>query len=151
MEEIQNAVNDFEAALNDLIERKPEEIVFCGKKRKIGWLGNKTIRKMTDVTKREKNEHKRNIKICAWVFLNGVFPWFRRILYFFRWRWMYYCKDISDVEILNVVFTAKKKVPQDASDAITILMTVMGDLGQTKTKEEAAAGQAALRGAQRSV
>lgn len=147
----QQALADFEQALNDLIEKKPETIEFCGKKKKVGWLGYKTARKISDVCKTEKDEAKRNVKICVLVFLNNVFPWFRWLLYPIRWRWMYYCKDLNDVEILKVVYVAKKKVPREASDAITILTTVMTDLGMTRTREEVNAGRAAHPGEPRSV
>lgn len=135
-------------ALDDIMEQTPEEYTFRGKKHKMGWLGNMTIRKITHVMLEEKDEHKRNMKICAILRINDVFAWFRPFVYMIKWRWYTYVVDLTDVEALRVVNASKKKVPLAASLIITILATAMMDTMMAKTKDEANATQAAQAGGQ---
>lgn len=135
-------------ALDDIMEQTPEEYTFRGKKHKMGWLGNMTIRKITHVMLKEKDEHKRNMKICAILRINDVFAWFRPFVYMIKWRWYTYVMDLTDVEALRVVNASKKKVPLAASLIITILATAMMDTMMAKTKDEANATQAAQAGGQ---
>lgn len=137
-----------QAALDDIIEQTPEEYTFRGKKRKMGWLGNMTIRKITHIMLKEKDEHKRNMKICAVLRVNDIFAWFRPIVYMIKWRWYTYVADLTDVEALRVVNASKKKVPLAASLIITILATAMMDTKMSMTKKEVDATQAAQAGEQ---
>lgn len=137
-----------QAALDDIMEQTPEEYTFRGKKRKMGWLSNMTVRKITHIMLKEKEEHKRNMKICAVLRVNDVFAWFRPIVYMVKWRWYTYVADLTDVEALRVVNASKKKVPLAASLIITILATAMMDTKMSMTKKEADATQAAQAGEQ---
>lgn len=137
-----------QAALDDIMEQTPEEYTFRGKKHKMGWLSNMTVRKITHIMLREKDEHKRNMKICAVLRVNDIFAWFRPIVYMVKWRWYTYVADLTDVEALRVVNASKKKVPLAASLIITILATAMMDTKMSMTKKEADAIQAAQAGEQ---
>ncbi len=137
---------DIERVLDDILEQEPSEYTFRGKKRKMGWLGNMTIRKLTHIALKEKDEHKRNMKVCAILRVNGLFAWFRRLAYAFKWRYYYYVIDLTDVEALSVVNAAKKKLPTDASTLITILSTAMKDTAMAMNKEEVSAIQAGQAG-----
>lgn len=133
---------EIEQVLDGILEQEPSEYTFRGKKRKMGWLGNMTLRKLTHITLTEKDEHKRNMKVCAILRVNGLFAWFRRLAYAFRWRYYYYVIDLTDIEALSVVNAAKKKLPTDASTLITILSTAMRDTAMAMNREEASATQA---------
>lgn len=97
---------EIQALLDNILQAEPDEIVFCGKNTKVGWLHKRTIRKFTHIMLKDKSE-KRNAKLCATILLNN--KW--KIMFFFwiYWRWLYYIKDVDDVEILRVLDCAKKK------------------------------------------
>ncbi len=133
-------------ALDMVLEDTPEDYIFRGKRHKMRWLGNMTVRKMTHVMLTEKNEHRRNVKLCAILRLNGIFAWFRPLVYAVKWRWYAYVLDLSDTEALRVVNAAKKKVPSAASLLITILATAMTDTQMAMTRKEASATQAGQAG-----
>lgn len=69
---------------------------------------------------KEKNESKRNVKICVVMLLNNY--WKIKFLYWVWWRWLYYVCDLDDVEVLRVANVAKK-IPSAASSLLTILAT----------------------------
>ena len=106
---VEQPSDKLEEALDDILEATPEEYVFRGKKHKMGWLGNMTTRKMTHVMLKEKDEHKRNMKLCAILRVNNIFAWFRPFVYMVKWRWYMYVADLTDVEALRVVNASKKK------------------------------------------
>lgn len=144
--EIMPPERKFEKLLDELMEATPEEYTFRGKTRKMDWLRNKTVRMMTHAMLHEENDHKRNMKLCAILRVNNVFAWFRRIVYAVKWRWYMHVLDLSDIEALRVISAAKKKVPSEASLAITILATAMMDTSMATTRKEASAIQAAQDG-----
>lgn len=143
---IEQPDNRLQLALDDILEQTSEEYTFRGKRHKMGWLSNMTVRKVSHVMLKEKDEHKRNMKICAILRINDVFAWFRPIAYMVKWRWYTYVADITDVEALRVVNASKKKVPLAASLIITILATAMMDTKMAMTKEEVDATQAEQAG-----
>lgn len=53
------------------------------------------------------------MKVCACILLNrknGLLTWFLlRVWYWLYWRWLYYVKDIDQVEIMGVLDASKKK------------------------------------------
>lgn len=136
----------YKEALDSIMSEEPTEIMFCGKKRKIGWLHNGTNRKFSHVMVREKNPNKRNVKVCSIVLLNNVYKIF--FFYWIYWRYLYYIKDLDQVEILRVMDAAKKKIQLNPFSLVTILSTGMMDMMMTMTKEEAKACQAEQSGEQ---
>lgn len=132
--------------LDDILSAEPTEFMFRGKRRKIGWLKNYTVRRFTHVAVKEKDETKKAVKLCAILLLNDM--WKIMFFYPFYWRWLHYACDLDMVEVLRVVDVAKKKIPSVASMLITILATGMGDLMMTMTKREREATPAARPGAQ---
>lgn len=146
MEKIEQPSLDIQKILDDVMAAESTDVVFLGKKRKIGWLSNGTVRRFTHVVMKEKNEAKRNCKLCALVLLNNI--WKIRLRYALLWRWLYYVKDVNAVEILRVVDVAKKKIPSTACSLLTILATGMTDVMMAMTKEEVKAIQAEQAGAQ---
>lgn len=140
---------DIQQVLDSIIHDGPTEFVFRGKKYKLSWLRNGTMSKCSNIVAREKNEWKRNVKVCVAILLNNV--WKIRFFYWFYWRWLYYVKDVDIVEVLNVLDKSKKKIPSDAFSLATMLATGMTELMMTMTKKEAKAIQAEQVGEQPSL
>ena len=139
---------DLQELLDSVISAEPTEFVFMGRKRKIGWLHKGTMRKCSHIAQIEKDEWKRNVKVCVAILLNGV--WKIKFFYWLLWRWLYYVKDVDVVEVLNVLDKAKKKIPSNAFSLATILVTGMTDLMMTMTRKEVKAIQAERAGEQHS-
>lgn len=135
---------DLQKLLDDVLSAEPTELVFMGKKRKIGWLHKGTMRKCSHIAMKEKDEWKRNVKVCVAILLNNV--WKIRLMYWIVWRWLYYVRDVDVVEVLNVLNKTKKKIPSNAFSLATILVTGMTDLMMTMTTREARATQAEQAG-----
>ena len=136
--EIKQPTPDMQKVLDDILSETPETIVVRGKKKKIGWLRNDTIRNISHIVLKETNEGKRNAKLCAAILTNNVFAWIKPIMFSFRWRWYYYVKNLDNVEILGVVAAGKKKLPTTASWLITTLATGMVDTTMMMRKTERA-------------
>jgi hypothetical protein len=147
-EKIEQPSVDSQQILDMILSDEPTEFEFLGKKRKMRWLRNNTVRKFSHLTAKVSSQDKNNAQLCAALLLNDVFAWFYGICYFFYWRWLYYVRNITAVDALAVIDAAKKKLPADASFLITILATGMTDLMMTMTKKEARLSQAGQVGAQ---
>ena len=135
---------DLQEMLDSIMMDEPTECVFMGKKHKIGWLRKYTMRKCSHIRLKEKNEWKRNVKICVCILLNNI--WKMRLFYWIYWRWLYYIKDVDVVEILKVLDVSKKKIPSNPFSLATILVTGMTDVMMTMTKSEVKAIQAERAG-----
>lgn len=147
-EKIEQPTANSQMILDMILSAEPEEFVFLGKKRKMGWLRNNTVRKFSHLTAKGGSQDKNNAQLCAALLLNDVFAWFYEISWFFYWRWLYYVRNITAVDTLTVIEASKKKLPADASLLITILATGMTDLMMTMTKKEARLIQAEQLGEQ---
>ena len=137
---------DLQELLDSVLHDDPTEFVFRGKKHSIGWLRKGTMRRCTHIMMKEKNEWKRNVKICVCILLNNI--WKIRFLYWIYWRWLYYIKDVDVAEVLRVLDVSKKKIPSNAFSLATILATGMTDVMMTMTRSEAKAIQAEQAGEQ---
>ena len=146
-DKVEQPGEELQRALDMVMEEEAEKVVFMGRKRSIGWMKNGTMRKFTHVVLKEKDEWKRNVKLCAVVMLNGCFK--LKLLYWAYWRWLYYVKNPDAVEVLRVVDAAKKKLPSAAYSLLTILAIGMKDAMMTMTREEARATQAGPDGERR--
>ena len=135
----------FQALLDGVLAEEPTDVEFRGKRHTVGWLKKGAMRKFSHIMMKEKNESKRNVKICVVLLLNNY--WKIKLLYWAWWRWLYYMCDLDDVEVLRVCDVAKKKIPSLASSLLTILATGMMDVMMTITKKEAEATQAERVGA----
>ncbi len=136
---------DLQQIVDKTLESSPTTVEFLGKKRVINWFHKGTRRKFTHILMTEKNEDKRNAKLCAVVLLNGLFM--LKLCYAFYWRWLYYIKDPTPVDVLRLLDASKKKIPSTASSLVTILSTGMSDLMMNMTKKEVQAIQAEQSGA----
>lgn len=131
---------DLQAILSNLMEQEPEEVVVCGKKHTIGWLKNRTVRKFSHIMIKEKDPWKRSVKVCACVLLNrkwGLVTWFLlNIWYTVYWRWLYYVRDIDQVEIMGVLDASKKKIQSEPLAVATILATAAMDTMMMMARHE---------------
>lgn len=144
MEELEQPGIELQRKLNEIMDARPTDYVFCGKKKKMRWLHNGTQRKLSGIMLTEKDGWKRNVKICAVILLNSV--WRIRFLYWVRWRWYYYVKDLDQVEVLHVLDASKKKMQYEAYMLNTTLATAMMDTMMTMKRAEAPHIQAAPHG-----
>ena len=120
--------------LDRIMSEEPTEFEFRGRRHSVGWLKKGAVRTFTHITMKEKNESRRDVKICVVLLLNNI--WKIRLFYPLYWRWLYYVCDLDDVEILRVVDVCKKKIPSAASSLLTILATGMTDVMMKMTKSE---------------
>ena len=137
---------DLQELLDSVLHDEPTEFVFIGKKHKLGWLRKGTISRCSHIRAKEKNEWKRNVKICVCILLNNI--WKIRFMYWIYWRWLYYIKDVDIADVLRVLDVSKKKIPSNAFALATILATGMTDVMMTMTRSEAKAIQAEQAGEQ---
>ena len=140
---------DLQELLDSVLHDEPTEFVFRGKKHKLGWLRKGTMGRCSHIRAKEKNEWKRNVKICVCILLNNI--WKIRFLYWIYWRWLYYIKDVDIADVLRVLDVSKKKIPSNAFSLATILATGMTDVMMTMTRSEAKAIQAEPAGEQHSL
>ena len=137
---------DLQELLDSVLHDEPTEFVFRGKKHKICWLRKGTMCRCSHIRAKEKNEWKRNVKICVCILLNNI--WKIRAFYWIYWRWLYYIKDVDVTDVLRVLDVSKKKIPSNAFSLATILTTGMTDVMMTMTRSEAKAIQAEQAGEQ---
>lgn len=144
---------DYQKLLISLMEEKPTEVEFRGKKIKIGWLHRHTQLRFSDIMLNEADEGKRNVKLCACVLTNDVFAWFKPFVYAVLWRWYLYVIDLDATDILKVLYVAKKKIQYYQSVFITTFSTGMKDVmtEMAMTRDEAKATRAAQAGGQPSL
>lgn len=142
---IEQPDEQFQRLLDSVLSEEKTDVMFRGRRHSIGWMKKGTMRKFSHVCLKEKDESKRNMKICALMLLNS--KWKILFLYWAYWRWLYYVCEVDDAEVLRLCDTAKKKIPSLASSLLTILATGMTDLMMTMTAKEAESTQAARTGA----
>ena len=151
MAEIKQPTIDMQELLSNMMEQEPEKVTLCGKVYRIGWLHNRNVRKFSHIMLKDKNPWRRNVKVCACVLLNhrwGLMTWFLlNVCYGIYWRWLYYVRDIDQVEVAAVLNCAKKKIQQEPLAMSTILATEMMDTMMMMARHEF--GRAGRGGEQR--
>ena len=149
MAEIKQPEREYQALLSEILEAEPETVIVNGKKRRIGWLHNGTVRKFSHIMTREKDPWKRNVKVAACVLLNrrnGLWTWTLLCLwYWVYWRWLYYVQDIDQAEVVGILEASKIKIQSAPLAVATILATAMMDTMMTMARHEV--GRAAQGGA----
>lgn len=140
---------EIQEMLDGLLAQEPEVIAVCGRKYRIGWMHHANERKITRIMLKEKNPWKRNVKVAACVLLNrrwGIWTWLLlTVWYAVYWRWLYYVRDIDQVEVAAVISAGKKKGQSEVLMMGTLLATGMMDTLMTIARHEA--GPAGLGGA----
>lgn len=140
MAEVKQPAADIQKLASEVMEQQPETVVVCGKKRSITWLKNRTVRKFSHIMTQEQDPWKRNVKVCACVLLNrkwGLRTWFNlKVWYHVYWRWLFYVRDIDQVEVMGVLDASKKKIQSTALALATTLTIGMTDLMMTMAQHE---------------
>jgi hypothetical protein len=141
---------ELQMMLSSLMEQEPESVVVYGKKYSITWLKNRTVRKFSHVMLKEKDPWKRNVKVCACILLNrkhGLLTWLLlHCWYWVYWRWLFYVRDIDQVEVMGVLDASKKKIQSEPLAVATILATAMMDTMMAMARHEV--GQVGQHGEQ---
>ncbi len=141
---------ELQMLVSSLMEQEPETVVVNGRKHRITWLKNRTVRKFSHIMLKEGDPWKRNVKVCACILLNsryGLLTWF--LLwgwYWIYWRWLFYVRDIDQVEVMGVLDASKKKIQSEPLAVATILATAMMDTMMMMARHEV--GPAAQGGEQ---
>lgn len=147
-EKIEQPSIDIQKLASELMEQEPETVIVYGHKYSITWLKRRTIRKFTHIMTKDEDPWKRNVKAAACILLNrksGLLTWFLlRFWYQIYWRWLYYVRDIDQVEIDGVFAASKKKTQSEALALAIILATAMMDTMMTMARHEV--GQAERAG-----
>lgn len=131
---------DIQRELDRLKNERPTVVAIPNTKKtyKIGWMHNKTIRKITSVlNKKAKDASEEDVVLCktmALIILNG----FWKIMFFYPilWRWFAYVKQYHDYQILPVIEEAKKKAPQIPYLLSMTYLQGLKDTLATMTREE---------------
>jgi len=132
---------ELQELLSNIMEQEPETVVVSGHSHSITWLKNRTVRKFSHIMLKEKNPWKRNVKVCACILINrrhGLLTWFLLWAWYWAyWRWLYYVRDIDQVEVMGVLDASKKKIQSEPLAVATILATAMMDTMMTMARHEA--------------
>jgi len=139
-EKIEQPGFDLQSAIDEVMSAEPEVVTFCGKRRKIGWLHKGVVRKFSHIMLTDQDPWRRNVKVCASVLLNkkyGYVTWLlQTFFHWLYWRWLYYVRDIDQVEVLAILDASKKKIQSDPLVLATILSTAMMDTMMTMARHE---------------
>ena len=100
----------------------------------IGWLHNGAIRKITHIMLEKGDERQVSCK-CAATIILGTFLKVK-LFYWFLWRWFFYVKDYTDLELSGIIEEGKKKLQLNQYYMNTILLTGMKDSIMTMTRTE---------------
>jgi len=126
-----------EQLLNDAMENSVDIVGIKGtkKKYKIGWLKKGTMRKISAVALKDKDDDTLSCKTAVLMILNNY--WKIKLFYGIMWRWWFYVKEYTDDQLSDILVMSKKKVPFTPFLINTILVTEMRDTIMRMTKEEA--------------
>lgn len=128
-QKIEQPTIDAQQIYLSLISNDAEEvqILRTKKKYKVRWLKNGQLEKLSrlllhkktidkeDTTGREildeiLEDSKIACKSAAIILLDGY--WKLKLRYWFLWRWFYYVRQYDNIQLLPILETGKKKVPQ---------------------------------------
>lgn len=146
MAKIEQPTTEQERELSGIMSNTPVTVKLGKKKVKLRRLHNGTLRKISEIILNEKDDLKVTTKTAAAILLNGY--WSIKLLYWFKWRWMYYIVQYAESELTEVVTEGKKKVDAESYYLNTILLTGMKDTIMQMTRKEVEQFQAARVGAQ---
>lgn len=148
--DIEQPTFDLQRMTSEIMEQEAETVELRGKKHRIGWLKNRTVRKFSHIMLKETDPVKRNVKAAACILLNhrnGLLTAFLlNLWYHIYWRWLYYIVDIDQVEVVAILDASKKKIQSDPLVVATILATGMMDTAMMMARHEL--GPAARGGVQ---
>lgn len=131
-------MKEAEKELNSIASDNSEPIQVRNKIFKVKGIKRGTLRFITNIMVNTatglRQESTISCKVAAAVCLNNFFK--LRLLHWFLWRWFYYIREYSDLELLPLVEFAKKKVELQEYLMITTLSIVLRDTQMMMTREE---------------
>ena len=126
-----------EQAFLDVVENGYEVVEVRGRKMKIYWLHPAIADWISSLVKRDGDENKVFAKCAALIRLNGF--WKCHMFYAFVWRWYYYIRQYSTIELTPIFEVAQKKTAKEEAPAYLNAMALLLALSTTKkqmTKKE---------------
>lgn len=132
------ATREDEQALVSVTENEKTEVTVRGHRMSIGWMHPATADWISALMSKDGDENKVLAKCAALIRLNGF--WKCHLLYWFVWRWYYYVRQYTSLELMPLFDVAQKKTASEAGPAYLNAMILLAALSTTKkqmTKKEA--------------
>lgn len=149
---IQQPTNEQQREYLSLRDNDPTEVHILGtkKKYKLYWLKQSQLEKLgrlvihksdtdntdsMDVLNEMIEDGRLACKTAAIFLLDGFFK--MKLFYWFLWRWFYYVKEYSMMQLSEILIEGKKKVPLAQFFVITMSLTEAKDTLMMMTMREA--------------
>lgn len=135
---IKEATREDEQLQMSVRKNYADDVEVRGKVFKVKWLHPSTSEWITELMLKDGNDNKVLAQCAALIVLNGF--WKCHLFYWLMWRWFYYVKQYSAVELTPLFEMAQKKTQQEVATAYlqdTILLTALKDTKKQMTKAEA--------------
>lgn len=135
---VKDVTREDEQALLDVMENDYDVVEVRGRKMKVHWLHPAVADWISSLVKRDGDENKVIAKCAALIRLNGF--WKCHLFYPFVWRWYYYIRQYSALELTPLLEVAQKKTVKVEAPAYLNAMALLLALSTTKkqmTKKEA--------------
>lgn len=134
---VKEVTREDEQALLDVMENSYDIVEVRGRKLKIRWLHPAITDWISSLVERDGDENKVMAKCAALIRLNGF--WKCHLFYPFVWRWYYYIRQYTTLELTPLFEVAQKKTAKTEAQAYLNAMGLLIALKTTKkqmTKKE---------------
>ncbi len=135
---IKEATREDSQALMAVTRNEKTVVELRGHKLKIGWMHPATADWISALMTKDGDDNKVLAKSAALIRLNGF--WKSHLFYWCVWRWYYYIRQYTSVELTPLFEVAQKKTVSQAAPAYlnaTILLTALSTTKKQMTKAEA--------------
>lgn len=124
-----------ERLLDDIMENSVSHIVVRGRKWSVRWKRRRSLRWVSKILLKGKDEDKVICQCAAALRLDSLVK--LRLFHWLLWRWYYYVRSYQPGELLPYIAECKKKVPLASYFACITLLTGMRDTEMMMSREEA--------------
>lgn len=134
---VKDVTREDEQALLDVMENSYDIVEVRGRKLKVRWLHPAVTDWISSLIERDGDENKVMAKCAALIRLNSF--WRCHLLYPFVWRWYYYIRQYTTIELTPLFEVAQKKTAKVEAQAYLNAMGLLIALKTTKkqmTKKE---------------
>ncbi len=134
---VKEVTREDEQTLLDVMENSYDIVEVRGRKLKIRWLHPAITDWISSLVERDGDENKVMAKCAALIRLNGF--WKCHLFYPFVWRWYYYIRQYTTLELTPLFEVAQKKTAKTEAQAYLNAMGLLIALKTTKkqmTKKE---------------
>ena len=135
---IKDATREDEQALVAVENNVKTEVLIRGRRISVGWMHPATMDWVSALMSRDGDENKSLAKCAALIRLNGF--WRSHLFYWIVWRWYYYVRQYTSLELTPLFEEAQKKTAAEVAPAYlnaTILLTALSTMKKQMTKAEA--------------